>query len=901
MRHTIKYMKILLLILLPFSTLLADLPQSGSNHIDYRKERIQIWLDIFAEHKELSKDSIEINEQAQKLMIAYAERMCIKGDFKDRKSLANQARKLLMLTPKDPMTMMIIGRILYLNGENNLSDLHLMNNCLRYADKLIQKSSYSSHTKLLSSRYLRDTIKKSAKMSKKLEDQYETNYMHAFVKYMLEPAQGTLLRYKGLLANDYFSFRKTSKYTTPCYEAIIKQKHKLDSWLREIISGHYHRNQGYLTHKNGKYEDKFNDDHHHFHVTAALHFKEAHNLRPQWPEAAAIMIRLCHNIDGEKSPKEWFLESIKAEFDHAKAYENYISQIEDDNDKLLEFGRMCSATNRYDTIVPYMHVNTVDSVFKNLRYDIEKFNKTKAYDEIHEVFKAYEQKEVKEKYFLTTTKNHIRALHFCYAFKTGRYSHVRKLHQLFGDSIYSKVFCQKFDIDYKPALSLSYAMSGTASKLVKVLHNNFSWETLLKENRWRTENELDQLLKTLKDAKEISQEKESEFFFDKMTILANWEKQYLQGKWVNLDFNKDLNAWRIFKGNWKVLDKKTIQANTLDDQRQYISSEGIFEPPYILEVEVESIKSNWRGNLLHAGLIVGRMYGPKSGRSFWVDGFRKRAGFVIPGQVPEGCDMGLPGKKNKITVYCWDGRFEIYVNDGAEEFILNDKSFQTGRVGLGIMPWLLISGKVNYSNFRIKKLNFEKPPKAADNQTKLEYYKSRYEKDPTSNVCYELAECYAEKEEYEKALEVLKQGMEKWSNWRFPYYIGRYSFYSGKYDQVSKMFDLALQKGTYDVWIKSKVLNYYSWFLSTCKDPSFRDAKRAIKMSHQVLKIRANQTTRSYQLGVMSAAYAADGQFEKAVETINKALKKATSESFKKSLQERLELYKAEKPYISDH
>jgi tetratricopeptide (TPR) repeat protein len=95
-----------------------------------------------------------------------------------------------------------------------------------------------------------------------------------------------------------------------------------------------------------------------------------------------------------------------------------------------------------------------------------------------------------------------------------------------------------------------------------------------------------------------------------------------------------------------------------------------------------------------------------------------------------------------------------------------------------------------------------------------------------------------------------------------------------------------------------KVLNSLAWILATTEDTKSRDPAEAIKLAK-----RACELTNYKGLKItdtLAAAYAADGQFQKATETAQKALALARSsgkEALAIKIQERLELYKAHQPY----
>jgi len=94
------------------------------------------------------------------------------------------------------------------------------------------------------------------------------------------------------------------------------------------------------------------------------------------------------------------------------------------------------------------------------------------------------------------------------------------------------------------------------------------------------------------------------------------------------------------------------------------------------------------------------------------------------------------------------------------------------------------------------------------------------------------------------------------------------------------------------------VLNDTAWLLATCPDARHRDGAEAVRLAE-----RACQGTRyesTAYLDTLGAAYAEAGDFSKAVETVEKAVKLAHSAGQRKLLadmQARLDLYRRQRPY----
>jgi len=95
-------------------------------------------------------------------------------------------------------------------------------------------------------------------------------------------------------------------------------------------------------------------------------------------------------------------------------------------------------------------------------------------------------------------------------------------------------------------------------------------------------------------------------------------------------------------------------------------------------------------------------------------------------------------------------------------------------------------------------------------------------------------------------------------------------------------------------------LNNLSWILATHQSESVRDADKSIRLAERACKLTGNN--RPDLLDTLAAAYASAGRFPDAVETINRALNLARvsgNPQLIQSLEEHLQLFLNEKPYIS--
>ena len=88
-----------------------------------------------------------------------------------------------------------------------------------------------------------------------------------------------------------------------------------------------------------------------------------------------------------------------------------------------------------------------------------------------------------------------------------------------------------------------------------------------------------------------------------------------------------------------------------------------------------------------------------------------------------------------------------------------------------------------------------------------------------------------------------------------------------------------------------------AWFLSVCPDEDYRDGKKAVEYAEKALKMTGEKDWNF--IDTVAAAYAENGEFDKAIELQKKAVEYAP-EKERASYESRLKLYESKKPYRSD-
>jgi tetratricopeptide (TPR) repeat protein len=133
---------------------------------------------------------------------------------------------------------------------------------------------------------------------------------------------------------------------------------------------------------------------------------------------------------------------------------------------------------------------------------------------------------------------------------------------------------------------------------------------------------------------------------------------------------------------------------------------------------------------------------------------------------------------------------------------------------------------------------------------------------------------------------------------RAHYYLGEALMQKGRVEEAIKHFEEALRLKP--DW--AEPMNDLAWHMATSKETAIRNPEKAVRYAHQACEL--TDYKKPEFLDTLAAAYAAAGDFGKAVETAERALTLCQSpeqKSLKEKIESRLALYKAGKPFIEAH
>jgi tetratricopeptide (TPR) repeat protein len=146
--------------------------------------------------------------------------------------------------------------------------------------------------------------------------------------------------------------------------------------------------------------------------------------------------------------------------------------------------------------------------------------------------------------------------------------------------------------------------------------------------------------------------------------------------------------------------------------------------------------------------------------------------------------------------------------------------------------------------------------------------------------------------QYQMALQIMP------GNESVNFNLARALYQNGKADQAIAQFQAALEIEPDDV----EAQNNLAWLLATSPQASLRNGGKAVQLARQANKLSGGKNP--VILGTLAAALAEAGQFSDAVETAQRALQLAGSQSNPRlagALQFEIKLYQGGSPYHTLH
>jgi hypothetical protein len=160
----------------------------------------------------------------------------------------------------------------------------------------------------------------------------------------------------------------------------LSERTTADPWLVNLFRGRYEIQAAWGDRGNGVAATVTGDGWKGFaeHATKARdHLVKAHDLHPEFPEAAAELITVAM-AGGERlniTPRAWFEKAVRAQIDYAPAYDKYVYAMYPrwggSHVDMYRFGIECLETLRFDTGVPQRMWDIVKSIDEDSTRDFD--------------------------------------------------------------------------------------------------------------------------------------------------------------------------------------------------------------------------------------------------------------------------------------------------------------------------------------------------------------------------------------------------------------------------------------------------------------------------------------------------------------------------------------------------
>lgn len=428
--------------------------------------------------------------------------------------------------------------------------------------------------------------------------------------------------------------------------------------------------------------------------------EELYKLNPQSHFALRQLIYLSKSKD---EAAKWYEISRKTFPDYTVTFKYYFNKLP--HSERVNF---LIENSPLDTEFSSIHAECL------LRFHFHILRKTDSSMEdaymrhFHPLAKKMEASEAKLGNPVRFVRNRIHNYHYVLAKTLKKYSHIRKIHELYGDII-------EIDRnDHGRVIPFSYAVTGAASGLVYKIDDRLKSY----QNKMLSESDVkvfESILEDSKTARRLSNDERSNDYFNYVDKNCNLVLSFFKGEDTKLTFDKHLWAFfRPTKNNYfEVIDENNLIIRSSMQDNQYLCTYFQFPAPFEVSVKVSILDSKVKR--LMAGITVGKQQTGYSGRMFlafneWKAGIarRGRSGAEIKRNILAKKVEGTGPVVMDLKVKVWKGASELYVN-GKKFDIYLDHELVPGFIGIGTPAWISLGGKNKFSNLSIKKIDDPKP------------------------------------------------------------------------------------------------------------------------------------------------------------------------------------------------
>ncbi len=226
--------------------------------------------------------------------------------------------------------------------------------------------------------------------------------------------------------------------------ARIAARSDIDAWTGMLLKARQHLHIGWKkrpTERNDSQEDLEGTAFHAHWSKARVLLLEAWNLHSELPEPAIELIEVTSVLGGvaDETPRFWFDQAIRRQFDETTAYDALTHALNPrwggSHAQIIEFGRECLATGRFDTRVPLQFHNAVQEVAVALNDPNSVYKQEGVFENYQQLLNGYvANTDIKsEKQFRESQLA-------CVAYLSGQNGRSAKLLRKLGDNVDARAF-----------------------------------------------------------------------------------------------------------------------------------------------------------------------------------------------------------------------------------------------------------------------------------------------------------------------------------------------------------------------------------------------------------------------------------------------------------------------------
>jgi len=682
--------------------------------------------------------------------------------------------------------------------------------------------------------------------------------------------------------------------------ATARESTAIHPWLQKVIIGRhhiahawYHRGGGWAHTVKPEQWKKFEE---HLRI-AETELTDAWRMHPELPEAAHYMITVAKGGVASASPRQWFDRAVAAQMDYRPAYRSLLSALlprwGGSYEQMLALADDCIATGRYDTIVPYMAIYTLFDIRTDMGVNSwEVFQNPPAWSRVRQVLGGYAAAlQPADSVGFGYTGRFFNAVEALLNGVTGRDLECRAAFERLGDWAGTQNVFDEARTEWRYYRSRIYARTGPLGDLVRPFGEQAVDAAKRRDPQW-----LEWAVRSLDDFAGRDPQPQSELYYQSWQDQLRRDTDFASGKKVPIRFD-DLGVFWSGggSGRWERETDTAVTCTTRRSGPAFLSQRLLWRLSTAapLEVEVEIQSAIGKRPNTDAGIVLGSYRdssdaGDAGARYFFVNLAQACAGYQAGSKDPT-CHRFQVLDVNTLRVIIWDGAFEMYVNG----------RYIAGAPWAGMKPGNLVSlrmgnlswSKLRFSNLTIRRMPLPAPPPFGQHPQSVEYYTKRIEHDPHYILWYNRGVHRFYLKEYESAIADLNRSIEEGNGEGQPWtYRAMCRAAKMEYAAATADFREGVKRTPQHAFTQSQL----AWHLATCPQAEERDGTAAIEAGTLACKISRNQDP--FALAALAAAYGEVGDFHRALETAQQAVKIAPA-TRKQAYEEMLAMFQAQRPY----